>query len=207
MEQRVLYIERELNTLELKGEGVKECLAALEATDTRFRGLVLKIVHNLTTHLAQLDLFWQIISSLLLPGRSVSGGGVDPPMLLLNLRGNLDQGVPLPPVPPSSPSSPVGWIPPLSTPPLTLSGPIRQGHPQRRMTGSGPRCRPSRLQRLRMVAVWDFLEVEDQYGTWEVERQLGEEMEMYQIPVNYNVLGCQNCDLLVHPIEYCRESW
>ena len=36
VEQRVLYIERELNALELKGEGVKEHLAALEATDMRF---------------------------------------------------------------------------------------------------------------------------------------------------------------------------
>ena len=78
MEQRVLYIEWELNVLELKGEGVRERLAALEATDTRFRGLVLKIVHNLTTHSAQLDLFWQIISSLLLSGRSVGGGGTGP---------------------------------------------------------------------------------------------------------------------------------
>ena len=58
VEQRVLYIERELNALELKGEGVKERLAALEATDMRFRGLVLKIVCNLMTHSAQLDLFW-----------------------------------------------------------------------------------------------------------------------------------------------------
>ena len=129
-----------------------------------------------------------------------------PPMMLLNLRNGLDQGVPLLPAPPSSPSSPVGWIPPLSTPPPTRLGPIRQERPRRRMTGSGQRCRPCRPQRLRMAAVRDFLEVEDQYGTWEAERQLGEEMEMYQIPVNHNVLGCQNCDLLVHPVEYCRES-
>ena len=37
VEQRVLYIERELNALALKEEGVKECLAALEATNVRPR--------------------------------------------------------------------------------------------------------------------------------------------------------------------------
>ena len=132
--------------------------------------------------------------------------GLVPPMTLLSLRGTLDQGVPLPPAPPLSPSSPVDWIPPLLTPLPTHLGPTQKGCPQRRMTGSGQRCHPSRPQQLRMVAIQDFLESEDQYETWEVEHQLGEEMEMHRIQVNHNVLGCQNCNLLVHPIEYCRES-
>ena len=75
MEQWVLYIERELNALAVREEGVKERLAALEVTDARFRGLVLKIVCTLHTHLAQLDLFWQLISSFLLTGGSCNGGG------------------------------------------------------------------------------------------------------------------------------------
>ena len=92
----------------------------------------------------------------------------------LNLRGNLDWGVPLPPAPPLSPSSPVGWIPPLSTPPPSMTGPIHQGHPQRRMTGSGPHCCPSCPQQLRIAAIWDVLEVVGQFRTWEVEHQLGD---------------------------------
>ena len=94
VEQRVLYVERELNALELKGEGVKERLAALEATNTRFRGLVLKIVRNLTTHSAQLDLFWQIISSLLLSSRSVGGGGTGPSHVAVEPEGESGSGSP-----------------------------------------------------------------------------------------------------------------
>ena len=78
VEQRVLYIEGELNALAEKEVGVKAHLAALEATDVHFQGLVLKIVHTLTTHLAQLNLSWQIISSFLLPRGSVGGGGTGP---------------------------------------------------------------------------------------------------------------------------------
>ena len=57
-----------------------------------------------------------------------------------------------------------------------------------------------------VTAIQDFLGVEDQFRMWEVECQLGEEMEIYQILVNHNVLGCQNCNLLVWPIQYCGES-
>ena len=117
MEQRVLYIERELAALELKGEGVRERLAALEATDTRFRGLVLKIVWNLTTHLAQLDLFWQIIPSLLLSGRSVGGGGTGPSHVAAEPEGESRSGSPSSPCP-SLVSLQSSWLdsPTLDTP-------------------------------------------------------------------------------------------
>ena len=57
-----------------------------------------------------------------------------------------------------------------------------------------------------MAAIEDFRELEDTLGTFQAERQLGEELEMHGIEVQHNVLGCQNCNLLERPVQYCRES-
>ena len=76
MEQRVLYVERELAALAIREEGVYEHLLALEAIDSRMQGLVFKMIRTLLTHSTQDDLIWQLISSFLFTrGSRVSGGG------------------------------------------------------------------------------------------------------------------------------------
>ena len=206
VEQRVLYIKRELNALELKGEGVKECLAALEATDTRFRGLVLKIVHNLTTHSAQLDLFWQIISSLLLSGRSVGGGGTGPSHDVVESEGEPGPGSPSSSCP-SLISLQSSWLdsPTLDTP----------TDPPRTSSSRAPLEEDDWLRAVLSSISAAAVENGGDTGLpggggpiWDMGggAQLGEEMEMHRIPVNHNVLGCQNCNLLDRPIEYCKDS-
>ena len=125
----------------------------------------------------------------------------------MSLRQGLDQGLPLPPVPPSSPFTPANSIPPSSPPPPQYIGLIRQGCSRRtRGTGSGQRCRPSRVQRLRMALISDFRELEEAYGELRAWETLKEELEMHRIPVYHNVLGCQNCDLTQSPVVYCKQS-
>ena len=42
-------------------------------------------------------------------------------------------------------------------------------------------------------------------GTWEATQAFGEELEMHDIKVNHNVLGCQDC--LVEGVPaYCSRS-
>jgi hypothetical protein len=57
-----------------------------------------------------------------------------------------------------------------------------------------------------MSAIADFVEIEESHGTWEAMQQLGEELEMHRIEVNHDVLGCQNCNLLSSPLQYCKMS-
>ena len=125
----------------------------------------------------------------------------------MSLHQGLDRGLPLPPVPPSSPFTLASSTPPLSPPPPQYVGPICQGHSRRRRgTGSGQRCRPSRVQRLRMALISNFQELEEAYGEFQVWEILKEELEMHRILVYHNVLGCQNCDLTQHPVVYCSQS-
>jgi hypothetical protein len=57
-----------------------------------------------------------------------------------------------------------------------------------------------------MSAIADFVEIEEVHGTWEAMQQLGEELEMHRIEVNHDMLGCQNCNLLSSPLQYCKRS-
>ena len=42
-------------------------------------------------------------------------------------------------------------------------------------------------------------------GTWEATRAFGEELEMHNIELNHNILGCQDC--LVEGVPaYCSRS-
>ena len=87
-------------------------------TDVRFHELVLKIVCILHTHLAQLDLFWQIISSFLLTGGSCNGGGgTGPSNDVVEPEGESRSGSPSPPCP-SLVSLQSSWLdsPTLNTP-------------------------------------------------------------------------------------------
>ena len=44
---------------------------------------------------------------------------------------------------------------------------------------SGQCCCPSCIQKLQSSVIWDFLEMEDQMGTWEVMWAFREELEMH----------------------------
>ena len=57
----------------------------------------------------------------------------------------------------------------------------------------GQHCHPSRIQKLWSSVIWDFLGMEDLMGTWEATWVFGEELEMHQIEVDHNVLGCWDC--------------
>ena len=55
-----------------------------------------------------------------------------------------------------------------------------------------------------MALISDFQILEEVYGEVQAWETLQEELEMHQISVFHNVLGCQNCDLTLSPIVYCR---
>ena len=133
--------------------------------------------------------------------------GLGRQMERLGLREALDRGLPLPPVPPSSPSNlPTSILPSLPLPPQYV-GPIRQDCSRRqRRTGSGQRCRPSRVQRPRMDLITDFRQIEEEFGEFQAWRTLREELEMHRISVYHDVLACQNCDLTRSPVVYCSQS-
>jgi hypothetical protein len=169
-------------------------------------GYVVQMTRTIVGQGLRLDILQRLVTAFVLFGPD-GGGGPGPSDEKMGLREGLDQGVSLPPVPPLSLSIPHGWIPQPSTPPPRSVGPTRSSRSSRmRPTGSGQRCRPSRVQRLRMSAIADFVEIEEAHGTWEAMQQLGEELEMHRIEVNHDVLGCQNCNLLSSPLQYCKRS-
>ena len=97
------------------------------------------------------------------------------------------------------------WSPP-SPPSLSWASPLRL----KRRSGSwavklGQRCHPSQIQHLRSSAIWDFLQMEDQMGTWEATQAFSKELEMHGIELSHDILGCQACSLIGHHI-YCPHS-
>jgi hypothetical protein len=112
----------------------------------------------------------------------------------------------------SSPWNPLGvhpWLYLPSNPPLSfVHGPVhpsclrRKGSP----SVSGQRCQPSQLQRVKMAAIRDFLDLEDTWGTREVIQEIGPTLQMCKVEFKHSVLGCQNCNLTSYPYIYCKES-
>ena len=129
---------------------------------------------------------------------------VEGAMSLLSLRDRLDQGMSLPvvpdlPLPPSGPypcPQPVGvnWSLP-SPQSLNRVGPLQLKRQSSWATCLGQCCQPSWIWKLWNSVIQDFLGMEDLTGTWEVTRAFGEELEMHQIELDHNVLGCQECSV------------
>ena len=132
-------------------------------------------------------------------------------MSLLSLQDHLDQGISLPVVPdlllpplnPAPLNQQIGasWYPP-SPPSLSQVGPLQLKRWNSQTTHMGQHCCPSQIQKLWSSVIWDFLGLEHQMGTWEVTQAFREELEMHQIELNDDVLGCRDCSVK-EPHIYC----
>ena len=71
----------------------------------------------------------------------------------------------------------------------------------------GQQCYPSRRSRqLKRATIAEFLVIEEQMGTMEAVRAVGEQLAVHRITVDHNLFDCVVCNPWLFPAKVCRES-